>query len=147
MSILPHRKGASRRCDREIHKYNMTSFLNILCTLLGQTEVLLCRDHTNGVGMAHTTAPTLDTDNVVALINDTQLNTVRDTPLQTSVNIFLPALKVEVGLSLSEIEGPYTAVKVRILFSAWVSICLTKKKKKKKEETGINLPVKQRNYG
>jgi hypothetical protein len=59
--------------------------------------------------------PTLDADNVVALVDDTELKTVRDTPLETTVNILLPDLDVEVGLLLGEEEGPNTTVEVRVL--------------------------------
>ena len=65
--------------------------------------------------MALASAPTLDTDNVVSLVDDTELDTVGDSPLETAVNILLPDLDVEVGLVLGEEEGPDTTVEVRIL--------------------------------
>lgn len=83
--------------------------------LLRQAEVLLSRDHTDGVGVALATAPALDTDDVVALVDDAELETVVDTPLETAVNILLPDLDVEVGLLLGEEEGPDTTVQVGVL--------------------------------
>lgn len=65
--------------------------------------------------MALASAPTLDTDNVVSLVDDTELDTVGDSPLETAVNVLLPDLDVEVGLVLGEEEGPDTTVEVRIL--------------------------------
>lgn len=81
-----------------------------------QTEVLLSWDYTDGVGVALATAPTLNTDNRVTLVNDTQLESVGDTPLEASVNILLPDLDVEVRLLLREVEGVDTAVQVGILY-------------------------------
>jgi len=83
--------------------------------LLRKTEVLLSGDHTDGVGVALAAAPALHTDDVVALVDDTELETVRDTPLETTVDILLPNLDIEVGLPLGEEEGPDATVQVRIL--------------------------------
>lgn len=66
--------------------------------------------------MAHTAAPALDADDVVALVDDTELETVVDTPLEAAVDVLLPDLDVEVGLLLGEGEGPDATVQVRILF-------------------------------
>ena len=65
--------------------------------------------------MAHSAAPALDADNVVALVDDAQLETVGDTPLEATVDILLPDLDVEVRLLLGESEGPDTTVQVGIL--------------------------------
>lgn len=65
--------------------------------------------------MAHAAAPALDADDVVALVDDAELEAVGDGPLETAVNVLLPDLDVEVGLPLGEEERPDTAVKVRIL--------------------------------
>ena len=83
--------------------------------LHAQTEVLLGGHYTNGVGVAHTAAPSLDTDDGVALVDDTKLETVVDTPLEAAVDILLPNLDVEVGLGLGEVEGPHATVKVGVL--------------------------------
>jgi hypothetical protein len=85
--------------------------------LHAQTEVLIGRHHTNSVGVAHTAAPSLDTDDGVALVDDTKLEAVVDTPLEAAVDILLPDLDVEVGLGLGEVEGPHTTVKVGVLES------------------------------
>lgn len=66
--------------------------------------------------MAHTAAPALDTDDVVTLVDDTELETVVDTPLEAAVDVLLPDLDVEVGLLLGEGEGPDATVQVRVLF-------------------------------
>ena len=65
--------------------------------------------------MAHSAAPALDADNVVALVDDAQLEAVGDTPLEATVDILLPDLDVEVGLLLGESEGPDATVQVGIL--------------------------------
>lgn len=83
--------------------------------LLVQAKVLLSRDHTNGVGVALSAAPALDTDDVVALVDDAELESVVDTPLEAAVHILLPDLNVEVGLGLGECEGPDATVQVRVL--------------------------------
>lgn len=80
-----------------------------------QAKVLLSRDHTDGVGVALSAAPTLDTDDVVALVDDAELESVVDTPLEAAVHVLLPDLNVEVGLGLGECEGPDAAVQVRVL--------------------------------
>jgi len=66
--------------------------------------------------VAHTAAPALDADDVVALVDDTELETVVDTPLEAAVNVLLPDLDVEVRLLLGEGEGPDATVQVRVLF-------------------------------
>jgi hypothetical protein len=71
--------------------------------------------------VAHTTAPSLNTDDAGTLLDNTKLDTVVDTPLQTTVDIFLPDLDVEVGLALGEVEGVDTAVQVRIPGSGLVT--------------------------
>lgn len=85
------------------------------CLLHGQAEVLLSGHHTNGVGVAHTTTPSLDADDGVTLVDDAKLETVVDTPLEAAVDILLPDLDVEVRLVLGEVERPHTAVQVGIL--------------------------------
>ena len=83
--------------------------------LLGKAKVLLGGDNTNSVGVSHTTAPALDTDDGVALVDNTELETVVDRPLKATVDILLPDLDVEVGLLLGEEEGPHTTVQVGVL--------------------------------
>ena len=65
--------------------------------------------------MAHSSSPALDTDHRIALVKDTELDGVHDTPLQTTVNVFLPWSGVEVRLLLGEIEWVYATIQVRIL--------------------------------
>lgn len=86
--------------------------------LHGETKVLLGGDHTNGVGVSHTATPSLNADDGVALVDDAELETVVDGPLETAVDILLPDLDVEVGLLLAEVERPDTAVQVGVLRNA-----------------------------
>lgn len=65
--------------------------------------------------MAHSSSPALDTDHRVALVKDTKLDGIHDSPLQTAVNVFLPWSGVEVWLLFGEIEGVYAAIQVRVL--------------------------------
>jgi hypothetical protein len=85
-----------------------------LC-LLVQTKILCRRNNAEGVGVAHTSPPALDTDNRVALAQNTELDSVHDTPLEAAVDILLPWALLEVGLLLREEEGVYTTVQVGIL--------------------------------
>lgn len=71
--------------------------------------------------MALAATPALNTDDVIALADDTKLDTVRDGPLETAVDILLPALEVEVGLLLGEQERPYAAIQMGILFFLLIS--------------------------
>lgn len=64
--------------------------------------------------MAHTTAPSLDTDDAGTLLDNTKLDAVVNTPLQATVDILLPDLDVEVRLDFGEEEGVDTTVQVRI---------------------------------
>lgn len=65
--------------------------------------------------MALSAAPALHTDDVVALVDDAELETVVNTPLEAAVNVLLPNLNVEVGLGLGECEWPDATVQVRVL--------------------------------
>ena len=47
-------------------------------------------DDTEGVGVTHTASPALDGNDGVALGEDTELDGVVDTPLETLVDILLP---------------------------------------------------------
>lgn len=86
-----------------------------------QAKVFFSWHHTNGISVALAATPALNTDDVIALADDTKLDTVRDGPLETPVNILLPALEVEVGLLLGEQERPYAAVQMGILFTLLIS--------------------------
>ena len=86
-----------------------------ILNLLIQAKVFLSRNHTNSVGVALPAAPALDADNVVGLVDDAELETVVDTPLEAAVHVLLPDLDIEVGLRFGECEGPDATVQVRIL--------------------------------
>jgi hypothetical protein len=83
--------------------------------LLSKPEVLLGGDHTNSVGVTHATTPPLHTDNAVTPADDAELDTVGDTPLQTTVDILLPYLDIEVRLLLGKVKGVDTTIQVGIL--------------------------------
>lgn len=70
--------------------------------------------------MSHSTSPSLDADDGVALVDNFQLHGVGETPLETAVDVFLPDLDVEVWLLLGEEEWVDPTVKVRVL-ETWVS--------------------------
>lgn len=82
--------------------------------LLLKTQVILGRDHTDSVGVTHATTPALNTNDAVALVDNSEFDTVVDTPLKTAVDIFLPDLDVEIRLGLGEIEGVDAPVQVRV---------------------------------
>lgn len=80
-----------------------------------ETKVLLSRNDTERVRVAHTTPPALNTDDWGALVQNAELDGVTDTPLEAAVDILLPRGGLEVGLGLGEVEGPDSAVQVSIL--------------------------------
>jgi hypothetical protein len=65
--------------------------------------------------VAHTTSPSLDTDDGVSLGEDTELDCVHNAPLQAAIDVLLPGLAVEVWLRLREVEGIDTTVQVGVL--------------------------------
>lgn len=65
--------------------------------------------------MAHAATPALNANDGVALVDDAELETVVDSPLEAAVDVLLPDLDIEVGLLLGEEEGPDAAVQVRVL--------------------------------
>jgi len=65
--------------------------------------------------VAHTASPALYTDNRLALTENAEVDGVLDTPLNTLVNIFLPWVRLEVGLLFGKVEGVDAAVEVGIL--------------------------------
>ncbi len=65
--------------------------------------------------MSHSASPSLDTDDGVALVEDTELDRIHDAPLQTAVDIFLPRGAVEIRLGFGEVERIDTAVQVGVL--------------------------------
>jgi len=65
--------------------------------------------------MAFATAPALNADDVVAFVEDAQLDGLGNTPLEAAVDVFLPVGLLEVGLVLGEEEGVDAAVEVGVL--------------------------------
>ena len=84
-------------------------------SILVKAQVLLSRHDAKGVGVTHTTSPSLYTNYSVTLGQDTKLDGTHDTPLETTVDILLPWAGLEVGLLLREVEWPDATVKVRVL--------------------------------
>lgn len=71
--------------------------------------------------MTHSAAPALDANDIVALVDDTELEAVVDTPLEAAVHVLLPDLDVEIRLGLREGEGPNPTVQVGIPRSSGVA--------------------------
>lgn len=84
-------------------------------SVLIQPEVFGRWDNAERVGVAHSSSPALDTDHRVALVKDTKLDGIHDSPLQTAVDIFLPWGGVEVRLLLGEIEWIYATIQMGVL--------------------------------
>lgn len=112
--MYPIRTPAVKKSTLD-HRSSKAYLIDFTDLLHGQTEVLIGGHHTNGVGVAHTATPSLDADDRVALVDDSELETVVDTPLEATVDILLPDLDVEVRLALGEVERPHTAVQVGVL--------------------------------
>lgn len=83
-------------------------------SVLVKSQVVLRRHHTNGVGVAHTSTPSLNTNDALALLEHSQADCVPDTPLEAVVDVLLPWSCLEVGLLLVVVEGVYAAVQVRV---------------------------------
>ena len=75
-------------------------------------------DDTDGVGVAHSSSPSLNADNGVTAGDNLKAKTLGNTPLEAAVDIFLPAGLVEIGLGLLEDEWIYTTIKVGILLES-----------------------------
>lgn len=60
-------------------------------------------------------APSLNTDDIVAFAQDTELDGLGDPPLETSVDVLLPIVFVEIRLRLFEQERIDSAIEVRVL--------------------------------
>lgn len=71
--------------------------------------------------MAHSSSPALDANHGVALVENTELDSVHDAPLETPIDVFLPRLRVEVGLGLREEEWIHAPVKVGVSCSTSVA--------------------------
>ena len=65
--------------------------------------------------MSLAATPALNTDDVVAFAQHAQLDGLKNTPLETTIDIFLPVCLLKVGLLFWEIEWVDTTVEVGIL--------------------------------
>ena len=62
--------------------------------------------------MTFAAAPALNAYNRVALAEDAQLDSLRDAPFETPINVLLPIRILEIGLLLREEERVDATVKV-----------------------------------
>lgn len=60
-------------------------------------------------------APSLNADDEVALGNDFEFQTLSNTPFETTVDILLPDLDVEVRFLFGEVEWVDATIEVRVL--------------------------------
>ena len=79
---------------------------------LAETQVLLCRDNTDSIGVSLSSAPALYTDNHISFTEDAKTNGLLDTPLESAVDIFLPIRFLKVWLLFWELEWVYAAVQM-----------------------------------
>ena len=92
-----------------------TSSRSTHASLAFETQVLLRRHDAQGVGVAHAAPPALHAHDNLALLQDAELDGLRDTPLEAAVDVFLPDGHVEVGLALGEEERVNATVEVGVL--------------------------------
>lgn len=59
--------------------------------------------------------PSLNTDDIVPFGQDTELDGLGDSPLETSVDVLLPIVFVEIGLGLLKKEWVDATIQMRIL--------------------------------
>jgi hypothetical protein len=78
-------------------------------------KIWLRGHHADSVGVTHTASPSLHAHDLLALGEDTKINGVLDTPLETAVDVLLPWRRLEVRLLFREQEWVDTTVKVGIL--------------------------------
>lgn len=83
--------------------------------ILLQSEVLGGWHNTEGIGVTHSTSPSLHTYDGIATLQDTELHGAGDTVLETTVHILLPWDLVEVWLRLFEVEWVDATVQVGVL--------------------------------
>lgn len=86
-----------------------------------KTKVLLSRHNANGVCIAHTSTPSLNTDDTVTLVEDAQLDGLANAPLETLVNILLPVRAAEIRLRLWEVEGINATIQMGVSSGRWIS--------------------------
>lgn len=82
-----------------------------------KAQIFLSWHNAKRIRMALAATPALNTYHIVAMIEHTKLDSLRKSPLKTSVDVFLPISLLEVRLLLWEEEWIDAAVKVRILQS------------------------------
>lgn len=80
--------------------------------ILAQSKVFGGRDDTESVRVAHTTSPALNTNDSIALSENTKLDGIHDTPLETTIDVLLPRGLVEIRLGLWEVERIHASVQV-----------------------------------
>lgn len=71
-------------------------------------------DNPQGVGVTHATLPALDNDDSVVAGQNTKIQRLGHTPLDTPVNILLPVDLGKIGLFLWEVERIHTAIQVSV---------------------------------
>jgi hypothetical protein len=91
--------------------------------------------------MAHSSSPALHANDWITLAENTELDCVHDSPLQTAVNILLPWLCLEVGLRLGEVEWVNAAVQVRVLLKLVKGVPVHPKKERKHTLAAMSLRV------
>lgn len=91
---------------------NQTSAPTLPSRVLVKAKVFLRGDNAECVGVSHSSPPALYANNWISLAENTELDGVHDSPLQTAVNILLPWLRLEIGLLLGEVEWVNAAVQV-----------------------------------
>lgn len=85
--------------------------------------------------MAHATAPALDADDGVVVLQHLKAYGLLDAPLEPVVDVLLPVDLCEIGLVLGEVERIHAAVEMRILESS-VNNILAAGRLGKREEVG-----------
>lgn len=99
----------------EAHRHPHSSFAGANRLSVQEPQIFPSGDDTDSVGVSLATTPSLDTDDLVILPQNTKLHGILDAPYETTINILLPILFVEIGLLLRIEEWIDTAVEMRIL--------------------------------
>lgn len=87
----------------------------VLESSLAKTEIILCRNDSNGVGMAHATAPTLNANDRITFSQDVELDCPANAPFESIIHVFLPVFLAEIRLLLIKQEWIHPTIQVRVL--------------------------------
>ena len=107
--------ASSILCHQRTRKSHQPLLATNASSDVSKSQSLRSRHNTERIRVSHTTLPSLNTDHVIAVGEDTEGFGFGDTPLETLVDVFLPVCFGEVRFSFGEEKGVDAAVKMGVL--------------------------------